>query len=89
MLHMLIMRHTAESCPGKPGNEAVHPCLHAMDELLAQQGVRTVGRWADPPAHVNYVVLDAPSAHVILTALMESGISVHTTSEVRPVLSMD
>ena len=89
MLHMLIMRHTAESCPGKPGNEAIHPCLHAMDELLAQKGVTTVGRWADPPAHVNYVVLDAPSAHVILEALMESGISVHTTSEVRPVLSMD
>jgi hypothetical protein len=89
MLHMLIMRHTAESCPGRPGNEAIHPCLHTMDELLGQKGVTTVGRWADPPAHVNYVVLDAPSAHVILEALMESGISVHTTSEVRPVLSMD
>ena len=89
MLHMMIMRHTAESCPGKPGNEAIHPCLHAMDELLAQRGVRTVGRWADPPAHVNYVVLDAPGAHVILEALMESGISIHTTTEVRPVLSMD
>ena len=89
MLHMMIMRHTAESCPGKPGNEAIHPCLHAMDELLAKKGVRTVGRWADPPAHVNYVVLDAPSAHVITEALMESGISVHTTTELRPVLSMD
>ena len=89
MLHMMIMRHTAESCPGKPGNEAIHPCLHAMDELLAQKGVRTVGRWADPPAHVNYAVLDAPGAHVIVEALMESGISVHTTTEVRPVLSMD
>lgn len=89
MLHMVIVRHTAESCPGRPGNEAVHPCLQAMSELLVQRGVKTVGRWADPPAHVNYLVLDAPNAHVIQEVLMESGLSGHTTSEVRAVLSMD
>jgi len=89
MLHMMIVRHTAESCPGRPGNEAVHPCLQTMSELLAQRGVKTVGRWADPPGHVNYFVLDAPNAHLIQEVLMESGLSGHTTSEVRPVLSMD
>jgi hypothetical protein len=89
MLHMLIVRHTAESCPGRSGNEAVHPCLQTMSELLVQHGVTTVGRWADPPAHVNYLVLDAPNAHVIQQVLMESGLFAHTTSELRPVLSMD
>ena len=89
MLHMVIVRHTAESCPGRPGNEAVHPCLQAMNELLVQREVTTVGRWADPPAHVNYLVLDAPSAHLIQEVLMESGLSAHTTSEIRPVLGMD
>jgi hypothetical protein len=88
MLHMVIVRHSPESCPGRPGNEAVHPCLQAMAELLDQRGVTTVGRWADPPAHVNYLVLDAPNAHVIQAVLMESGLFGHTTAEVRPVLSM-
>ena len=89
MLHMAIVRHTAESCPGRPENEAIHPCLHAMDQLLAERGIAVVGRWADPPAHVNWLVLDAPSAHAILEVLMESGVASHTTSEVRAVLGMD
>ena len=89
MLHMVIMRHTAESCPGRPGNEAVHPCLNTLQDLLVRKGVKTIGRWADPPAHINYVVLDAPTAHVIQEALMESGLFEHTTTEIRPVLSMD
>ena len=89
MLHLVVVRHPAESCPGRPGNEAVHPCLQTMAELLVERGVVTVGRWADPPAHVNWLVLDAPSAHVIQGVLMESGVFAHTTAEVRPVLSMD
>lgn len=89
MLHMVIVRHTAESCPGRSENEAVHPCLQAMSELLVRHDVKTVGRWADPPAHVNYLVLDAPNAHVIQAVLMESGLFGHTTTDVRPILSMD
>ena len=89
MLHMVIVRHTPESCPGRPGNEAIHPCLQTMAELLGQRGVATRGRWADPPAHVNFLLLDAPNAHVIQEVLMESGVFGHTTAEVRPVLSMD
>ena len=89
MLHMVIVRHTAESCPGRPGNEAVHPCLQSMNTLLAERGVTTVGRWAEPPAHVNYLLLDAPNAHAILECLMESGLFGHTTTEIRPVVSMN
>ena len=89
MLHMVVVRHTAESCPGRPGNEAVHPCLQSMAELLVERGVTTIGRWADPPAHVNWMVLDAPNAHVIQSAMMESGLFGHTTTEIRAVLSMD
>ena len=89
MLHMVIVKHTAESCPGRSGNEDVIPCMQKLDGLLAERGIRTVGRWADPPAHVNYVVLDAPHAHAIVEAFMESGLASHTTTEIRPVLGMD
>ncbi len=89
MLHMVIVRHSPESCPGRPGNEAVHPCLHAMDTMIGEQGIGVVGRWADPAAHVNYLVLDAPNGHAIQAILMESGMFGHTTAEIRPVLSMD
>lgn len=89
MLHMVIVKHTAESCPGRPENEAIHPCLHRMDELLVERGVEVVGRWADPPAHVNYLVLNAANAHAIQQVLMESGVASHTTAEIRPIVSMD
>ena len=89
MLHMVIVRHTAESCPGRPGNEAVHPCMNTMQELIAERGIGVVGRWADPAAHVNFLVLDAPNAHVIQEVMMSSGMAGHTTTDVRPVLSMD
>lgn len=89
MLHMVISRHTAESCPGRPGNEAVIPCLQKLDALIAEKGIKAVGRWADPPGHVNFLVLDAPDAHAITGLFMESGLSAYTTNEIRPVLSMD
>ena len=89
MLHMVIVRHTAESCPGRPGNEAIHPCMNTMQELIAERGIGVVGRWADPAAHANFLVLDAPNAHVIQEVMMSSGMAGHTTTEIRPVLSMD
>jgi hypothetical protein len=86
---MVIVRHTAESCPGREGNEAIHPCLHSMDQMLKEGSVTVVGRWADPPAHVSYMVLDAPNAHAISELMMESGLAAHTTTAIRPVMSMD
>lgn len=89
MLHMVIVRHTAESCPGREGNEAIHPCLHRMDEMLAEREIEIVGRWADPPAHVSYLVLEAANAHAVSEVLMESGLAAHTTTQIHPVMSMD
>ena len=60
-----------------------------MNEMFQQRGVVIVGRWADPPAHVSYMVLDARNGHVLQEILMESGLAMHTTSQIRPVLSMD
>jgi hypothetical protein len=89
MLHMVIVRHSPESCPGRAGNEAIVPCLHKMDELFGERKIRIVGRWADPPGHVNYLVLDAANAHAVLEVFMESGLSAYTATEIRPVVSMD
>lgn len=76
-------------CPGRLGNEEIHPCLQRMADFLVARNVTTVGRWADPAAHVNYLVLDAPNAHIIQGAFMESGLCAHTTAQIRPILSMD
>ena len=84
MLHMVIMRHSEESCPGRPGNEAVIPCVNKMQELLKARSIGIVGRWADPPGHVNYLVLDAPHGEAVVHVIMESGLAAYTTSEIHP-----
>lgn len=89
MLHMVIAKHSPESCPGRDGNESVHQCLNSMESLIEQRGIKVVGRWADPPAHVNYMVFDAENAHVIQALFMESGLFGTMQFEIRPVLSMD
>jgi hypothetical protein len=89
MLHLVIVSHSPESCPGRPENAAVVPCLNRMQELVAERGIKTIGRWADPPAHVNYLVLDAPTAHAVQQVLMDSGLSAYTSTEVHAVVSMD
>lgn len=89
MLHMVISRHSPELCPGRSGNEEIFPCLNQLDALFKERGIGVVGRWADPPAHVNYLVLDAPHAHALAEIFMESGLAAHTTTEIRPVMSMD
>ncbi|MBI4498012.1 MAG: hypothetical protein HY689_08955 [Chloroflexi bacterium] len=88
MLHMVIMRHSPESCPGRPENQNVVACVNKMQELTAERNIKTVGSWADPPAHVNYLLVDAPSAHVVQAVLMESGVSAYASTEVHPVISI-
>ncbi|MCI0405648.1 MAG: hypothetical protein L0209_06190 [candidate division Zixibacteria bacterium] len=85
---MVISKHSPESCPGRPGNEEIIPCLNRMQDLLTARGIKTVGKWADPPSHVNFLVLDAPDAHAILQVFMDSGLSAHTATEIRAVMSM-
>lgn len=89
MLHMVIVKHSPESCPGRAGNEEIIPCLNKMQELLTESEIKTIGRWADPPGHVNYLVVDEPSAHAVLQVFMDSGLAAHTTTEVHAVLSME
>jgi len=89
MLYMVISKHSPESCPGRPGNEGIHPCVNMMEDKIKEKNIRIVGRWADPAAHVNYMVLDAESGHAIQEALLESDLFAYTTTEIRLVWSMD
>jgi hypothetical protein len=89
MLHLVTLSHTPDACPGKPGNEEIHPCMQKMNEAFEKAGIRSVGRYADPAGHLNWLVMDAPNAHAIQQVIMESGLLFHARAEIRPVLSMD
>lgn len=87
MLHMVVIRHSPESCPSHPQNrEAFGASMGRMLDLAKQRGAVLQGSWAEPPAHLNYLLVDAPSAHAVAEAFMESGLMGHTQTEVHPVL---
>ncbi len=88
MLHMVILSHTAESCPGRPENKNIVACVNKTNDLIKERGIKLSGSWADPPSHVNYMVLDAPNTHAIQQLLMDSGLSAHTMAEVHAVISV-
>lgn len=87
MLHMVVMSHTPEACPGRPGNEDAVACVQKLHELAGSKGVQINGSWADPPAHVNFLLLEAPDAHAVQSLLMESGVVAWTSTQVHAVLS--
>lgn len=88
MFYMVISKHSPESCPGRPGNEEIHPCMGSMAQHMQERNIRIVGSWVESPAHINYMVREAESAHLIQEPFMESGLFAYTTTEIRPVLSM-
>lgn len=87
MLHMVVMSHTPESCPGRPGNEEAVACVQKIHDLAGSKNVQITGSWADPPAHVNFLLLAAPDAHAVQALLMESGVTAWTSTTIHAVVS--
>ncbi len=90
MLHMVVLSHGPETCP------AVHPemrekCgqrLSQIPEAGKKLRIAVQGRWADPPGHVFYFVLDAPNAHVIGELMTQLELTHWSTVAIHPVTSI-
>ncbi len=73
MLHMVVITHGPDTCA------AVHPDLGEqarngfgqMEEVAKKHKISVQGMWIDAPAHVFYIVADAPNAHAINDLMME------------------
>jgi hypothetical protein len=89
MLHLVVLSHQPESCPSHPHiREPFVECFTKLTGLLSQPEAKVLGNWIDPPAHQNFVLVEAPNAHAVLNALAESGITRYTSSVIHPVLDL-
>ena len=60
-----------------------------MDEVAKSLGITMQGSWANMPAHVIYVVVDAPNAHVVNRLGRETKLMNWNTVVVSPIITLD
>jgi hypothetical protein len=89
MLYMVVATHTAESCP--MGNPEVAKKMRYgsehLNEVAKKLNIKVNGSWVDAPAHVMYLLLDAPNAHDISRMMMEIRFMEWNTITSNPVLT--
>jgi hypothetical protein len=73
MLHMLVLKHGPDTCPASRPEyrEQYLPNLSRMDEVSQKHGVKIEGSWTNMPAHVTYIVADAPNAQAVCDMVAE------------------
>ena len=90
MLYMIVNTHSAESCAFRSEDDAkalVGGFERFEQEKAPAHGVKIVGSWINRPAHEAFVLADAPDAHAIDTALVESGVVGRSHTRVLAVLA--
>ena len=91
MLHMVVIEHGPDTCA------AVHSEMGGlarsartqMDETSSRLGIKVQGWWVDPPAHVFYMLADAPNAHVINNLMTELRLFHWNTIDIHPIMTID
>ena len=87
MLHMVISSHNPESCGFHPHlREAYSEANAKLMALAKEKGVTIQGMWINPPEHLIFALVDAPSAHAILEIMMGSGQLTTQTVKVHAVI---
>ena len=89
MLYMIVNTHNPESCAfrSKPDAVATSGAFDRFEELVkATEGLDLRGSWINRPSHEAFVLIDAPSAHAIDDAIVESGILGRTHNRVISVI---
>jgi hypothetical protein len=91
MLHIVVMRHNAESL-GFPSHEHQNNERTAFMRLQAlgkEHDVRLEGAWVNTGSHTTFALIDAPNAHVVNQLLELSGIVAWEGATVYAVTPVD
>ena len=92
MLYMVVNTHHAESCAFRSPEDAkalMEPFDRFTNGLAAANGITVKGSWINRPAHEGFMLLDAPSPHLIDDVLVEAGIIGRTHTRVLSVIATE
>jgi hypothetical protein len=76
MLHIVVMRHNAESLVFRPEEhqKTERTTFARLQALGKDHGASLEGAWVNTGAHTTFALIDAPNAHVVNELLELSGI---------------
>ena len=90
MLFMIVSQHTAESCPmvNMVSKEKLITSGQRQNEVAKVLGVNVLGSWVDMPAHLIFMLVDAPKAELLGKMAMELHLVDWNISITHPVVTM-
>ena len=91
MLHMVVLTHGPETCAAAHADagEMARTASGQMEAVAATLGASVQSWWIDPPAHVFYMVVDAPNAHVVNRLMIELQFFLWNTIDIHPIVTAD
>jgi muconolactone delta-isomerase len=91
MLHMVLISHGPDTCAAvhKEAGEMARTAASQIAETSKTNNVSVQGWWVDPPGHVFFMLVDAPSAHAVNSLMQELKLFLWNTIDIHPVITMD
>jgi hypothetical protein len=91
MLHMIVMTHGPETCAAvsKASGEMIRSAMARKEEVSKKFKCDIKGAWVDPPAHVFYIIADAPNAHVVNQVMQELKFMLWNTIDIHPIVTIE
>jgi uncharacterized protein with GYD domain len=88
MLHMIVNTHDPESCAFRSEADAAATvgAFDRFEQTAPEHGIEIKGSWINRPAHEAFVLVDAPDAHAVDTAVVASGLVGRTHTRVLAVV---
>lgn len=87
MLHMIVSTHNPESCGfrGEQEDEILRDAIEGFRGSGSGKEIAIQGWWINRAVHEFFILADAPNAHVLEDAVVESGMVGRTHTRILPV----
>jgi hypothetical protein len=88
---MVVLTHGPDTCAAahtEYGDMARYAMDH-KDEASKKHGVNIQGSWVDAPAHLLYLLVDAPNAHVVSNLMTELKFFLWSTIDIHPIVTLE
>ena len=91
MLHMVILAHGPDTCAAAHAEygDMARDSMAQKDEVSKKLGVTIQGSWVDAPAHLFYLLVDAPNAHAINNLMADLKFFLWNTVDIHPIVKLE
>ena len=91
MLHMVVLNHTSDNCPGVsiPIRDRVLTMFNTLEDVLNRHSCSLVGSWINNSSHVTFFLVDGPDSHAVDSLLVDFGLAVWNQAVIYPVIDFE